>query len=65
MPSHPQRKPNMNELLQLIGKLDTLVDSLHAITKDHEKRIRTLERFLAYGLGAAGAAKLLFDLLAK
>lgn len=48
---------------RILGRLDTLTNVLEKIVSDHEKRLRVLERVLSYGLGAACAAKLLFDLL--
>lgn len=38
-------------------------DKIEKIVADHENRLRLIERFVAYGLGAAGAAKLVFDFL--
>ena len=50
-------------LNELNARQTTILERLDKLVEDHEKRIRAIERVLAYGVGAAGFAKLLWDLL--
>jgi hypothetical protein len=46
-------------LIELKGALLRLAES----SSDHEKRIRILERFIMYGVGALAMAKFIFDMV--
>jgi hypothetical protein len=46
-----------------MAQLQQVCTHLESITDDHERRLRTIERILGYGLGALGAAKLVYDLV--
>ena len=52
-------EPNQNVQV-LIHRQNTLEE----IVSDHEKRLRFVERVVGYGLGALGAFKLLYDMIA-
>lgn len=52
-------------LNELNARQTTILERLDKLMEDHEKRIRAIERIMAYGLGASAFAKLLWDFLHK
>lgn len=45
---------DQTEQIEINTKLETIIDNLSHIAKDHEGRIRFLERVVGFGLGAIG-----------
>lgn len=45
---------DQSEQTEIIAKLEIIIENLSQIIKDHEGRIRFLERIVGYGLGALG-----------
>lgn len=52
-------------LNELNARQTTILERLDKLLEDHEKRIRQVERVLAWGAGALGFAKILWDVLHK
>lgn len=50
-------------LTELSTKQTVLLENQERFIQDHEKRIRAIERVIAYGLGALGFLKIGWDLL--
>lgn len=41
-------------MIEIITKLETISENTNIILRDHESRIRFIERVVGYGLGAVG-----------
>lgn len=55
----------LSRLNELNARQTTILERLDKLLEDHEKRIRQIERVIAWGLGALGFAKILWDVLHK
>lgn len=43
-----------DEITEMLTKQEIIIENLTSIMKDHESRIRFIERVVGYGLGALG-----------
>lgn len=53
------------EITEMLTKQETIIENLTSIMKDHESRLRFIERVVGYGLGAVGLVEFAINALNK
>lgn len=57
----PMTNDEREALLQIKAQQTVILAHLDEIVKDHEKRLRFLERIVSYGVGAFALVKILLE----